>query len=232
MMNAPRPPHLGSIDTAFARALERDRHRAAVDEAKKRAAEQRCDYEAFRQLVLGANLRPMEKSRTARTAPLRTRKFDDTLDHGVRTLNIACDRRHARPPEVNFGGSLTASAPCAARTADEFARAWRRTCGDDDALKTQFLFDFPLDAFETVFEVEIGLDALRDFVRLIRARVEVDETCVERAVSILCALTRCGRFRTHARLAGIATATAALETFRLAHSSEAVERAREAWRVE
>ena len=102
-------------------------------------------------------------------------------------------------------------------------------CGN--ALKTQFLFDFPLDAFESVFKVEIGLDALRDFVRLIRARVERDENCVERAASILCALTRCGCFRAHLRLAGTATATAALETLRLAKPSDAVECARQAWGV-
>ena len=227
-MNAPRAlQRQESMNTAFSRALELDRHRAAVDNAKKRAAEQRCDYDAFRQLVLGANLKPMDKSRTSATTT--TRVFRGTQSHGAQISNVAFDLRRARASEVNGGGSLTAPASRAPRTADEFARAWRRTCGDDDALKTQFLFDFPLDAFESVFKVEIGLDALRDFARLIRSRVERDENCVERAASILCALTRCGCFRAHLRLAGSATATAALETLRLAKPSEAVECARQAW---
>ena len=230
-MNAPRAlQRHESMEIAFSRALELDRHRAAVDDAKKRAAEQRCDYQAFRQLVLGANLKPIEKSRTA-AATTTSRVFHAAQSHDVQISNVAFDLRRPRASEVNGGGSLTAPSPRAPRTADEFARAWRRTCGTDDALKTQFLFDFPLDAFESVFKVEIGLDALRDFVRLIRARVERDENCVERAASILCALTRCGCFRAHLRLAGTATATAALETRRLAKPSDAVECARQAWGV-
>ncbi|OUS45132.1 hypothetical protein BE221DRAFT_77614 [Ostreococcus tauri] len=181
-------------DVAFTRALERDVSRRAVEVAKKRAAGQRCNYDAFHQLVLGAELRAMKP------------------------LNATIEN------QVNW--ALTMSTP---RNADEFARVWRRDCGDDDGRKTELLFNIPLDVFEVIFKAEIGLDLLRDFVRLIRARVEIDSAAIERAAGILLALTRCGRFRSHLRLAGTNTSRAATETLTRASELDAAHACLEAW---
>ncbi|CEG00743.1 RNA-polymerase II-associated protein 3-like,C-terminal domain [Ostreococcus tauri] len=203
-------------DVAFTRALERDVSRRAVEVAKKRAAGQRCNYDAFHQLVLGAELRAMKPL----NATIENRK-------GVRVRRRSIDvtsTTRAHCGEVNW--ALTMSTP---RNADEFARVWRRDCGDDDGRKTELLFNIPLDVFEVIFKAEIGLDLLRDFVRLIRARVEIDSAAIERAAGILLALTRCGRFRSHLRLAGTNTSRAATETLTRASELDAAHACLEAW---
>ncbi len=73
------------------------------------------------------------------------------------------------------------------------------------------------------------MDVLIDFVRLIASRVESDERVVEGAARILCALTTCGRFELHARLAGADVARDALQTLRRAAPSASVRRAMESW---
>jgi len=231
-----------SVDVAFARALERDRRRDAAESAKRRAVEQRCDYGAFHQLVLGANLRPMEKSSWFRDAARGPRAVDRFAR--ARSARLAGDA----PARVNEE-ALTERAP---ETIDEFSRAWRRLRGECDDVKSEYLFNIPTEAFEVVFkvrarvvrsrarrrptddfgvsaQVELALDVLIDFVRLIASRVESDERVVEGAARILCALTTCGRFESHARLAGADVARDALQTLRRAAPSASVRRAMESW---
>ena len=224
-----------SVDVAFARALERDRRRDAAESAKRRAVEQRCDYGAFHQLVLGANLRPMEKSSWFRDAARGPRAVDRFTR--ARSARLAGDA----PARVNEE-ALTERAP---ETIDEFSRAWRRLRGECDDVKSEYLFNIPTEAFEVVFkvrarrrptddfsvsaQVELALDVLIDFVRLIASRVESDERVVEGAARILCALTTCGRFESHARLAGADVARDALQTLRRAAPSASVRRAMESW---
>lgn len=132
-----------SVDVAFARALERDRRRDAAESAKRRAVEQRCDYGAFHQLVLGANLRPMEKSSWFRDAARGPRAVDRFTR--ARSARLAGDA----PARVNEE-ALTERAP---ETIDEFSRAWRRLRGECDDVKSEYLFNIPTEAFEVVFKV-------------------------------------------------------------------------------
>ena len=78
-------------------------------------------------------------------------------------------------------------------------------------------------------QVELALDVLIDFVRLITARITRDARAIERAAHILCALTTCGLFESHARLAGADVARDALQALRRAASSATVHRAIERW---
>ena len=132
-----------SVDVAFARALERDRRRDAAESAKRRAVEQRCDYGAFHQLVLGANLRPMERSSWFRDAARGPRAVDRFTR--ARSARLAGDA----PARVNEE-ALTERAP---ETIDEFSRAWRRLRGECDDVKSEYLFNIPTEAFEVVFKV-------------------------------------------------------------------------------
>ena len=132
-----------AVDAAFVRALERDRNREAVDRAKKRAALQRCDYNSFHQLVLGANLRaipPRDSVSIARSDDNRT--FQD------------CDRGRVPIDDVPLSSSQTVNVRLTgSHGADEFIRAWRRGCGDDDAKKTELLFSVSANEFERAFKV-------------------------------------------------------------------------------
>lgn len=105
-------------DVAFTRALERDVSRRAVEGAKKRAAGQRCNYDAFHQLVLGAELRAMKPLNATienrKGARVRRRSIDVTS-----TTRAHCG-------EVNW--ALTVAAP---RNADEFSAS-----GDVTAVMT------------------------------------------------------------------------------------------------
>jgi len=246
-MNA-APPGRDSVDVAFARALERDRRCDATERAKRRAVEQRCDYGAFHQLVLGANLSPLERSSWIGDTTTTTRDSRD-VDRRTRATpaTVAGDARG----RVNE--ALTARAP---ETMDEFSRAWRRLRGEDEETKCAYLFAIPIEAFEVVFkvrarvvrfgsrrrrptddfrvrarraQVELALDVLIDFVRLITSRIARDARAVERAAHILCALTACGRFESHARLAGADVARDALRALRRAAPSATVHRAIERW---
>ena len=73
------------------------------------------------------------------------------------------------------------------------------------------------------------MDVLIDFVRLITARITRDARAIERAAHILYALTTCGRFESHARLAGADVARDALRALRRAAPSATVRRAIERW---
>jgi len=78
-------------------------------------------------------------------------------------------------------------------------------------------------------QVELRLDLLKDFVRLIHDRVARDPPSLDHAVEILCALTRCGRFDAHARLAGKTTCALAKQTLSLAGETQAILDATRAW---
>jgi hypothetical protein len=141
-MNAATPGR-DSVDIAFARALERDRRRDATESAKRRAVEQRCDYGAFHQLVLGANLSPLERSSWIRNTTARGSRV---VDRGTRaTPTTSAGNARGRVNEA-----LTARAP---ETMDEFSRAWRHLRGEDEEKKCAYLFAIPIEAFEVVFKV-------------------------------------------------------------------------------
>lgn len=151
-------------DVAFTRALERDVSRRAVEVAKKRAAGQRCNYDAFHQLVLGAELRAMKPL----NATIENRK-------GVRVRRRSIDvtsTTRAHCGEVNW--ALTMSTP---RNADEFARVWRRDCGDDDGRKTELLFNIPLDVFEVIFKVRKRFCRRSQWTHIKHCRLKLDWTC-------------------------------------------------------
>lgn len=130
-----------AVDAAFVRALERDRHREAVDGAKKRAALQRCDYNSFHQLVLGADLRAIRPR-----DPESGAKRDEN--------RIVRDRGRVPVDDIPLSSSRVVNARLtASRSADEFIRVWRRGCGDDDVRKTELIFSVSADEFECAFKV-------------------------------------------------------------------------------
>lgn len=139
-------------DVRFARALEFDHRRESEEAAKKRAVAQRCDYQSFHQLVAGARLSPMKK------------KWTEELARGEITSRDSphVDRRpgfhggaHTETFAVNRAVTpLTASSTPA--TLDEFHRSWRRLCGDDDARKTAFLLQLPIDSLQKIFKVRLS----------------------------------------------------------------------------
>lgn len=132
------------MDIAFARALERDRRRDATESAKRRAVEQRCDYGAFHQLVLGANLSPLERSSWIRDTTVRGSRVVDRCTRATPAISAGDARGRVNE-------ALTARAP---ETMDEFSRAWRRLRGEDDEeKKCAYLFAIPIEAFEVVFKV-------------------------------------------------------------------------------
>ena len=134
----------------FTRALDFDRHRRAVDDAKKRGVAQRCNYDAFHQLVLGANLKPVSGS-----SWVKDLQSGPTSSH----FNRFCTSRSSAPLSSTTSAlaftrtvALTA-ATTAPRNLDEFSRAWRRLGGDDMA-KTDFLLEcISIDSFEIIFKV-------------------------------------------------------------------------------
>lgn len=139
-------------DVRFARALEFDHRRESEESAKKRAVAQRCDYQSFHQLVAGARLSPMKKKWTEELARGEITSRDSSrvdrrpgFHGGAHTETVAVNR--AATP-------LTASSTPA--TLDEFHRSWRRLCGDDDALKTAFLLQLPIDSLQKIFKVRLS----------------------------------------------------------------------------
>lgn len=142
-------------DVRFARALEFDQRRESEEAAKKRAVAQRCDYQSFHQLVAGARLSPMKK------------KWAEELARGGKIADISRDSPHVdRRPSFHGGAHtetiavnraatpLTASSTPA--TLDEFHRSWRRLCGDNDARKTAFLLQLPIDSLQKIFKVRLS----------------------------------------------------------------------------
>jgi len=225
-------------DLRFARALEFDHRRESEEAAKKRAVAQRCDYQSFHQLVAGARLSPMKKKWTEELA--RGGKIAD-----ISRDSPHVDRR----PGFHGGATIAvnrAATPLTASstptTLDEFHRSWRRLCGDDDGRKTTFLLQLPIDSLQRIFkvrlsplyfsirvtnarvsecirQVELGLQLLREFVRLVCSHCERDETTdedISNAARFLLALTSCGRFHAHLNLAGPSTRDAGLDVLRRA----------------
>jgi len=142
--------HKDTIAEDFARALDVDARRRAVNDAKKRGAAQRCGYDAFHQLVLGANLKPFTKGSwlehlrdpsSASSASLSSRTRSRAVNFPSSTLTIA---------KASVDRSALTAPP---RCVDDFSRTWRRF-GDDNAAKARFLLDsIPIDAFERIFKV-------------------------------------------------------------------------------
>lgn len=139
-------------DVRFARALELDHRRESEEAAKKRAVAQRCDYQSFHQLVAGARLSPMKK------------KWTEELTRGGKIADISRDAPHVdRRPGFHGGATIAvnrAATPLTASstptTLDEFHRSWRRLCGDDDARKTAFLLQLPIDSLQKIFKVRLS----------------------------------------------------------------------------
>jgi len=144
------------IDARFARALELDDRRRAVEAAKKRAVAQRCDYQSFHQLVAGARLSPMKKKWTEELA--RGGGIGDISpesSHVDLRPGFHGDHVHIETIAVN-GAAAPLTASSTPSTLDEFHRSWRRLCGDDDARKTAFLLKLPIDSLQRIFKVRLS----------------------------------------------------------------------------
>ena len=206
--------HKDTIAEDFARALDVDARRRAVNDAKKRGAAQRCGYDAFHQLVLGANLKPFTKGSwlehlrdpsSASSASLSARTRSRAVNFPSSTLTIA---------KASVDRSALTAPP---RCVDDFSRTWRRF-GDDNAAKARFLLDsIPIDAFERIFKAELQIDTLRDCIRVLHDECLRHQRCdVGRAAHVLDALTRCGRFEMHCAFIGADARRDARTVLRLA----------------
>jgi hypothetical protein len=204
--------HRDTIAEDFARALDLDARRRAVNDAKKRGAAQRCGYDAFHQLVLGANLKPFTKG--SWLDHLRDLSSSSSASLSSRTRSPALNFPLSTPAKASVDRSALTAPP---RGVDDFSRTWRRF-GDDNAAKARFLLDIiPIDAFERIFKAELQIETLRDCIRVLHDECLQHQRCdVGRAAHVLDALTRCGRFEMHCAFIGADVRRDARTVLRLA----------------
>ena len=156
--------HRDPMSVDFERALDLDARRRAVDDAKKRGAAQRCDYDAFHQLVLGANLKPFKGPAASWLGQLN----NGSSSYALKRRSCAAKRPSTSQARSELSTRVDSSALTAPpRGVDDFSRTWRRL-GDDDAAKARYLLDvIPIDAFERIFKVRRRII----FVMCVRSRV-------------------------------------------------------------
>ena len=154
--------HRDPMSVDFERALDLDARRPALDDAKKRGAAQRCDYDAFHQLVLGANLKPFKGPAASWLGQLN----NGSSSYALKRRSCAAKRPSTSQARSELSTRVDSSAlTVPPRGVDDFSRTWRRL-GDDDAAKARYLLDvIPIDAFERIFKVR------RINVMCVRSRV-------------------------------------------------------------
>lgn len=71
--------NFGSIKSEIGQSIKDDEHYTNVDNAKKLAVHQGMDYENFRQMVLGADLKPMKTKEVQTLTSIQTLKRDNII---------------------------------------------------------------------------------------------------------------------------------------------------------
>jgi hypothetical protein len=151
-----------------ANVLTAEEHRTLVDAAKKRAVAQGCNYAAFRQLVLGAHLKPMQRSWMRELNAPRDVHASYTGFHSISNTRARGEEDHSSSEddeervlrEVNHSVPTPLTAPSSPTTCDDFMRAWRRLGRDDNTIKLQIMYGIPPERFADVFKVSIGVLAM------------------------------------------------------------------------
>lgn len=159
-----RDLHIG-----MAVAMDADRKKQEINDAKMRAVAQRVDYDQFCHLVAGAHLKPVK--------PI------DKGAHAGGELNYFVMPAPAKPLEPSAARAAGGPAPAAAapRTASaalqvpksglEFHKAWRRQC-KDLATRVAYLRLVDPQLIPTTFQAEFEPDILDGVVRTLDALLD------------------------------------------------------------
>lgn len=84
--------NFSALKSEVVQSLKEDDHYTNVDNAKKLAVQQCMDYENFRQLVLGADLKPMKTNEVQTLTSFQNKKYD-VSEKPVKLSNIDVDKK-------------------------------------------------------------------------------------------------------------------------------------------
>eukprot|EP00658_Telonema_sp_P-2_P002901 TRINITY_DN1106_c0_g1_i3.p1 TRINITY_DN1106_c0_g1~~TRINITY_DN1106_c0_g1_i3.p1 ORF type:complete len:247 (-),score=54.97 TRINITY_DN1106_c0_g1_i3:529-1269(-) len=178
--NNPKEFKLAQIRAEAAVARKEEALRDSVEKAKWTAVHQHVDYDQYRQLCLGATLKPvapgaiegiMNNKSEAKTRRSRRRGQRGDVRHIQET-----------PPEP--------TEPPQDR--DEFDRQWRAASGDPGR-RFRYLRMIPRESFARIMQVEIGFDLLGEIIASLH-ECWSEETDAPVVLGILTALPQAFRF--------------------------------------
>ncbi len=165
------------------------------NDAKLRAIEQRVPtYEDFRQMVLGSNLRPLDKGESLRDekGQISTRKiWNSAADNGggVNSTQIeVVDNYEKRILKVKPKNSL------------EFMEIWTHIEKQyDNTTKLEFLENLGVSEFRRIFKSEINGDMLGKFMILFESVLlsnhELSKQICDLIIELLVVFPSCNRFQ-------------------------------------
>lgn len=145
---------VSDLESSLQSALSYEEHRQRVNDSKFRAVAQRMDYEGFRQLVAGADLKCTKAGEIERMADARDSVFNSTF--------------------------RTAAAPTSASTRQSFHSSWRRTRGPRERLELLKALDE--DSRDATLSTTLEADFFGDLVEVLTT-VE-DPTILEFAAKV------------------------------------------------
>ncbi|BFZ21847.1 hypothetical protein BsWGS_24886 [Bradybaena similaris] len=162
------------------------------NDAKIRAVEQRVPtYDDFREMVLAAHLKPLEKKDKLSSIEKFTQVWNPSAQKFSKPQGTK-EQPHLNaqeePPEQNKPEEESAMKLPGSGT--EFILHWRHHCKTQEERKN-FLFTVGAQKLAKIFKVEINGDLLGEFLECLRC---LEDNKVAQAVEILETLTKCQRF--------------------------------------
>lgn len=163
---------LSQIRAEAAVARKEEALRDSVEKAKWTAVNQHVDYDQYRQLCLGANLKPVEPG-----------AIENIMDNkaGGKTRRSRRRGNKGEAPTIKEALPEPTEAPDGR---DEFDRQWRAACKDNGS-KFRYLCLIPPQVFAKILQVEIGFDLLGEIL------LALDECWVDQEAEVVYRILRC-----------------------------------------
>jgi hypothetical protein len=96
----------GAVKGELAHSIDEDHRRINIDSAKKRAVVQGMDYDGFRQMVLGAHLKPIKSEEVKELYDSKAKVIMNTVASAP-TSEFVKQVQAAPPPKASVGSDLT-----------------------------------------------------------------------------------------------------------------------------
>eukprot|EP00656_Telonema_subtile_P015682 TRINITY_DN1824_c0_g1_i2.p1 TRINITY_DN1824_c0_g1~~TRINITY_DN1824_c0_g1_i2.p1 ORF type:complete len:207 (-),score=50.66 TRINITY_DN1824_c0_g1_i2:439-1059(-) len=125
--------------------------RDQIEKAKWTAVNQHVDYDQYRQLCLGANLKPVAPG-----------SIESIMDNKMKN-NTRRNRRRGNKTDSREIKEAVPEPTSAPADRDEFDRQWRAACKDAGS-RFRYLCLIPSSLFSKLLQVEIGFDLLGEIV--------------------------------------------------------------------
>lgn len=178
---------LAQIRAEAAVAREEEHLRAQIEKAKWTAVNQKVDYDQYRQLCLGANLKGMEPG-----------QIENILQNKEDTKTRRSRRRGHRGQVAQIHEEMSEPTQ-PPNDRDEFDKQWRSACKDAGS-KFRYLSIIPAESFERLCQVEVGFELLGEIIIALNhgwcelANEQLQEAAASTVFGILNALPTAFRF--------------------------------------